>query len=106
MKMIHKLKGGILTVWLSGDLDESGAVKIRAEIDNLIDTLHFSEMVFDFTNVDFMDSTGIGMLLGRYKKLQRAGVNMFIQNTKPQVDKIFYMSGIYEIIKKIEVGNL
>ena len=48
-----------------------------------------------------MDSTGIGMLLGRYKKLERLGIPMYVTGTNKQVDKVFFTSGIYEIIRKL-----
>ena len=49
----------------------------------------------------FMDSTGIGMLLGRYKKLKKIGVPMYIENPTVNVEKMLVLAGIYEVIKKI-----
>ena len=53
------------------------------------------------TDLDFMDSTGIGVLIGRYKKLKGTNTPIYIKNTNSHVEKIFKMSGIYEIMPKI-----
>ncbi len=101
MKILHRVSNKTLTIKLCGELDEATASKARAEIDDLFDCSRFLEVIFDFSEVEFMDSTGIGILLGRYKKLNRMNIDMFILNPKPQVDKVFTTSGIYEIIKKL-----
>lgn len=95
------ISSGTLTVTLSGELDERSSHKIRAELDNLIATKHFTCFVLDFNNVSFMDSTGIGVLIGRYKKLKSMGLPFVVKNTQPQVDKVFNASGLNGIITKI-----
>ncbi|MEG1612755.1 MAG: anti-sigma factor antagonist [Clostridia bacterium] len=101
MEIKHKLNNLTLQITMVGELDEASATKARFDIDSLIENNRIAEVIFDFSEVEFMDSTGIGILLGRYKKLLRKNVEMFIVNTRPQVDKVFKMSGIYEIIKKL-----
>lgn len=82
-------------------MDDNGIIKSRQEIDKILDKERFYEAVFDFSGVNFMDSTGIGMLLGRYKKLERMSVPMYVTGANKQVDKVFFTSGIYEIIRKL-----
>ena len=102
MKIESKLVGGTLTVRLAGELDESCAAEVRLELDALIEKADFKRMVLDFSSLTFMDSTGIGMLIGRYKLLHRAGIPLCIRSPLSAVDKILHLSGIYEIMPKIE----
>lgn len=101
MQVSYKNANGALRLLLTGDIDDAAMVKTRGYIDGILDSERYFEVIFDFNGVPFMDSTGIGMLLGRYKKLQRNNVPMFITGACGQVDKVFFTSGIYEIIKKL-----
>jgi anti-anti-sigma factor len=102
MTIEHEVNGKTLTVKLIGELDEASATKLRYDLDKLIEGGKCYEVIFDFKDVAFMDSTGIGIILGRYKKLSKSGIDMYISNTSPQVEKVFTTSGIYGIIKKVE----
>lgn len=93
---------GTLTVKLFGELDESCAADVRRDIDALITKGGIKRVVFDFGSLTFMDSTGIGMLIGRYKLLHKAGIPLCIRSPQNAVDKILHLSGIYEIMPKIE----
>lgn len=101
MNVDFENKNGELTFKLLGDVDDCTISKVRNFIDDKLDNERYFEVVFDFSSVPFMDSTGIGMLLGRYRKLQNFNVPMYIRGVNKQVDKVFYTSGIYEIIKKL-----
>ena len=57
-------------------------------------------VVFDFDGVNFMDSSGIGLIMGRYKLINKHGGQAFMVNLKPAVKKIFQMSGIFKILKE------
>ena len=59
------------------------------------------EFIMDFSEVTFMDSTGIGVLIGRYKKLKTKNKPVYIMNPNNHIEKIFKMSGLYEIMPKI-----
>ncbi len=95
------LSRGILTLRLSGEIDESCALRLRAEIDRMIGESPANAVVFDMSGVRFMDSTGIGLLLGRYKKHRDAGISFYIMNPCPLCEKLFALSGIYRVITKI-----
>ena len=101
MEIFFNLSGGTLTVSLDGELDEHNSHFVRVKLDNLIAMHTFNYFVLDFSKVTFMDSTGIGVLLGRYKKLRAIGVPFVIKNTQPQVDKVFNASGLFNVITKI-----
>ena len=95
------IKDNILYIILNGELDEYSANYTRKLLDESIDSNQFNNVVFDMGGLEFMDSTGIGVLLGRYKILKSKNKNMFISNPSPTIEKIINMSGIYEIMPKI-----
>ena len=102
MQIKTNRKNNILYIRLTGELDEHSAVEARRTADLLAeDCVGVDRTVFDLGEVSFMDSTGIGFLIGRYKKFRRLGVPVYITNTPPTTDKILMMSGIYTLIPKI-----
>ena len=88
---------------LSGELDEFSAEYVRISLDDLLKNESFSKskLVLDFSKVSFMDSTGIGMLLGRYNKFSKQDISIYIKNPTSYVNRIFEMTGIYQIIPKV-----
>ena len=60
-----------------------------------------ADFVFNLAGVRFMDSTGIGFLIGRYKKLQKYGMGMYLENPNAGADKILTLSGVYSLMPKI-----
>ena len=91
-----------LYIYLTGELDEHSVADARAETDRLIDeSAGLSRAVFNLAGVKFMDSTGIGFLIGRYKKLKRYGISMYITRPNLTADKILSLSGVYTLIPKI-----
>ena len=102
MTVNGKISGGSLYIFLSGELDEYNAALVRGEVDALIEkNLACDRVVLDLARVKFMDSTGIGFLIGRYKKLKRSATPMYIQSPDFAADKILTMSGIYSLIPKL-----
>ena len=85
----------------SGDIDDSVCPKYKEEISNLIELNKNKDMIFDFKNVTFIDSSGIGLILGRYNQLKRHRKKLYLKETNPQIQKIFKISGIYTIIEDI-----
>ena len=88
---------------LSGELDECSAEYVRISLDDLLKNFEKSKskLILDFSKVTFMDSTGIGVLLGRYNKFSKSDIMLYIKNPTSYVNRIFEMSGIYQIIPKI-----
>lgn len=88
---------------LSGELDEYSAEYVRISLDDLLnnDSFSKSKLVLDFSKVSFMDSTGIGMLLGRYNKFSKQDISLYIKNPTSYVNRIFEMTGIYQIIPRM-----
>ena len=88
-----------LTLKITEEIDEHTTEKLRRKIDNEISRFMPRKVIFDFSNVVFMDSAGIGMLLGRYKLVRMLGGELEIINVNRQIKKLFEMSGILKIIK-------
>ncbi len=102
MKLVSRRSGGTLYLYLMGELDEHAVSPVRAEADRLIDAgAGSSRAVINLAGVSFMDSTGIGFLLGRYKRLKRYGMEVFLEDPSQNTDKILHMSGIYSLMPKI-----
>lgn len=101
MQIKKKITNNILHVMLCGELDEYTANYTRNILDDLICSSTFSKMIIDLSQLEFMDSTGIGVLIGRYKKLKTKNKPVYIMNPNNHIEKIFKMSGLYEIMPKI-----
>lgn len=102
MQLVADLKGNALYLRLCGEIDEHTAREARARADKLAEEYARCERaVFDLGGVSFMDSTGIGFLIGRYKKFLRFGVPTYITGASAETDRILQMSGVYALIPKI-----
>ena len=103
MKMDAECRNKILYIHLQGEMDEHGAAALRREADKLIDyhSVNAEKAVFDLQGISFMDSTGIGFLIGRYKTFQKRGIPVYIANPSQSTDNILAMSGVYSLIPKI-----
>lgn len=102
MELKSNLKGDDLYIYLSGELDEHSVSSVREKADKMIDdNAGLSRAVFNLAGVKFMDSTGIGFLIGRYKKLKKYGMGMYLENPNVGADKILELSGIYTLMPKI-----
>ena len=81
MKIQSCSKGNDLYIFLSGELDECSVAGIRSETDRVIDGhAGLSRAIFNLAGVRFLDSTAIGYLIGRYNKLKKYGMEMYLEN--------------------------
>lgn len=101
MKVKSKIYNSTLYILLSGELDSSTASYAREEMDDAFSSGEFRQVIIDLSELEFMDSTGIGLLIGRYKKMKDQSVPIFICNPSMHAEKIFKMSGLYELMPKI-----
>lgn len=97
----HDLKDGTLILKLNGEIDHANAPKFRITADKVIKSGGFNHFIFDLSNITFMDSTGVGLLLGRYKLLKDLGIPVYFYKPSREADKVLKVSGLYTIIKKI-----
>lgn len=89
-----KTKGEVLTVYLSGEIDHHSAKGMREEIDKAIEYGMPSLLILDFSDVTFMDSSGIGLVMGRYRMLQKTGSTLNLVNLPENIYKIMKLAGI------------
>lgn len=88
-----------LVVYMMGELDHHSAEEVRSKIDDRLDRDEICKLIMDFTNVTFMDSSGIGVVIGRYKKVSQKKGAVCITNVKNSVKRVFDLSGMFKIIK-------
>jgi stage II sporulation protein AA (anti-sigma F factor antagonist) len=92
---------GQLVVQVPKELDHHEAGKLRAQIDMCMENKRVSRLVFDFSQTEFMDSSGIGVLIGRCRKMGYFGGEVVAENLGERVQKIFQISGLYKLIRII-----
>lgn len=102
MQLDFNIRNEILFVTLRGELDHNSAEQVRIKIDDKIDSLSIKNIILNFTGVTFMDSSGIGAVIGRYKKIKLRDGKLVVTNVNKNVNKIFEMSGLYKIIQKYD----
>ena len=103
MESIYRKEDKQLIFKLEEDIDECTVQKIRRKLDNEIERYMPKEVIFDFNNVSFMDSAGIGLIIGRYKLASMLGGKVQVTNMGTSVRKIFEMSGILKLIPVAEM---
>ena len=90
-----------LTLYVYGELDEYSASKAKDVLDRVIDgNLNCRKVIFDLSGLSFMDSTGIGLLIGRYKKLKRFNLPVFISGASSSTEKVIELANLYSIMPK------
>lgn len=99
--LLYEKKKNTLTVKLRGDLDHSVAAGVRAELDELILDPGVRRLVFDLNGLEFMDSSGVGLIIGRYKLMARRGGSVAVRSPGRRVDRIFEMSGLYQLVERL-----
>jgi stage II sporulation protein AA (anti-sigma F factor antagonist) len=88
-----------LLVKVSGELDHHMAEKIKAAVDDKMRSTNAVNIIFDFSKLVFMDSSGLGVIMGRYKKARTLGGPVIVYGVNAVVLRIMEMSGIDKIIK-------
>ena len=91
-----------IEVKLTGEIDHHSAEHIRKEIEHLIADQSLRSLTLNFDSVTFMDSSGIGMIIGRYKTMKERGGEVFAVSLHPPVDRIFRLAGLHRIIRSAQ----
>ena len=103
MDKLCKIENGTLFVKVEGELDHCMAEQIRGILDKNLVSPGVNRIIFDLSKLTFMDSTGIGLLIGRYKRARALNVDMYITGATAAVSKILNLSGIFSIIPTINI---
>lgn len=99
MEIKLNINKNILIASLFGELDHHTAKEVKILIEEKIKNHDIKNLIFDFSNLTFMDSSGIGVIVGRYKLVKSLGGRVTIFGAKNNIKKLLYMSGIDKIIK-------
>ena len=96
--MKYQIQENCLTIFLPHEVDHHSAEEIKKESDYLIERNHIRYVIFDFNETNFCDSSGIGVIMGRYKKVYLLGGEVCAVNMNERMKKILTMSGVTKII--------
>jgi stage II sporulation protein AA (anti-sigma F factor antagonist) len=91
-----------LVIRINGDIDHHTCESIRQRIDNEIEKKNSKNLIFDMENVGFMDSSGVGVIIGRYKQVSSKGGVTVMINVKPQIKRVYEICGLQRIIQAYE----
>lgn len=91
-----------LVVKINEEIDHHSCSILKDKLDVAINLSKIDKLIFDFNGVNFMDSSGIGMIMGRYKCIQKNSGKVVITGLQPTVKKIVQMSGLYKILEEYE----
>ena len=105
MKAKYIKEDKLLIFQITEEIDHHSCEKIKKRADYEIQIHIPKKVIFDFRNVNFMDSSGIGMLIGRYKLAKMFGGKTSMINVKPATRKVFEMSGLLNLIPIEEIGG-
>ena len=98
-------KGSCVRVALCGEIDHCSAQNMRLDIENAVHDPKIKTLVLDFSDVSFMDSSGVGMLIGRYKTMKERGGSVSAVGLNAQVEKLFRLAGLHRIISIGEMAK-
>ena len=96
------VSGEVVTAYLDGEIDHHTASIMRNEIDAAVEKNIPTMLVLDFRDVSFMDSSGIGIIVGRYKKISCFGGKVFAINVDNRIRRILLLSGLHNIVEIME----
>lgn len=102
MEFQYETKTGSLRIFTPREIDECAASEMRQEADMLIENYQIRHLIFDFSNTEFMDSSGIGMLIGRSRKMGYTGGSVEAENLNERVQKIFTLAGLPKLITVVK----
>ena len=95
----HKINGSVLEVVLVGEIDHHNALELRSETDKLIKKYKPKTLWLNLKNIDFMDSSGLGFIMGRMSLMEKIGGTLIIKSPAGSVQKICRLAGLERLVK-------
>lgn len=108
MKELFEIAGTDLRVKIPSDLDHPVSDQIRKESDRIMESIYIRRMIFDFSETVFMDSSGIGLIMGRYRALGMKQGCILAEGANEHIQRLLRLSGVHrymEIRESIEEGS-
>lgn len=87
-----------MIVRLKGELDHHSAAELKSRMEQMIEQEHIHHIILSLKELNFMDSSGLGVILGRYKQVANKGGQMIVCDCSPSVYRLFEMSGLFKIL--------
>ena len=89
----------VVTALLAGELDHHNAAAVRDAIDDAVRRCAATLLILDFRDVTFMDSSGIGLVMGRYRLMRQQEGEVHVQGTSPQIGKVMKLAGLDRLVQ-------
>lgn len=105
MEKKYFITGDKMHYLMPKELDHHCAKILSVELDSLITTMNIRHIVFDFIRTEFMDSSGIGVVIGRSRQLHYLNGEIKVVNLSDRIRKIFKAAGLFRIVKNEEIEN-
>ena len=102
--MQFKTQQDTLIVYFKGDIDHQNTLLYRQTLIDYLDEHHTPIIILDFKDVSFIDSSGIGMILGRYNQVSKYGGHIYFSQLSEPTRRLFELSGLLRLISTREVG--
>ena len=99
MKSVFEVQGNCLTVHLPEEVEQPVSEDIRKESDNIMRKKYIRTMIFDFSETMFMDSSGIGLIMGRYRAMGMRGDCIRATGVSAYIEKLLHLSGVYKFVE-------
>lgn len=96
----YEAEGQALIIHLPKEVDHHNCVELKYETDLLLEENYINKMVFDFSETEFMDSSGIGVLLSRYKQMAGSGGSVSVYGAGQRITRILKIGGIDRLVRQ------
>ena len=97
--------GTVLKVKLRGEIDHHSAVAVRTNIDDMIRSKRPAELIIDMSAVDFMDSSGLGLIMGRFNTMKEIGGSVTVADPNAGIERIMSLAGLERIVRVVHTGK-
>ena len=99
MSMEYQVQENCLTIFLPKEVDHHNAEEVKKSADAIIEKEHIKYVIFDFEQTDFMDSSGIGLVMGRFREMELIGGKVRAVHVGERMRRILVMSGVTRVIE-------
>ena len=100
MNPVFEIRRNYLIIKVEGELDHYMADQIRLKSDTYLEGTRIKNVIFDFQNATFMDSSGIGVIMGRYKQVKRMNGELYAVHMNSALQRIIQISGLHKLIRQ------
>ena len=94
MPVTFSAQADLLVAYLSGEVDHHAAASIREAVDEMAESTRPKELLLDFEKVPFMDSSGIGLIMGRYRTMTALGGSLSVEHASPRLRRMMLLGGL------------